>query len=75
LNDHRTFVVALRTVAEAHGMTRIAKAAGVSREHLRRALRPSGNLKLATVLAILRTAGLRLAVKPGERSMNRRPTP
>lgn len=44
-------------------MARVAKAAGMTRERLHRVLQPSGNLRLSTVLAILKAAGLRLAVK------------
>ncbi|MFO1364775.1 MAG: addiction module antidote protein [Burkholderiales bacterium] len=61
--DPRVYLVALRTVAEAEGMAKVAKAAGVPRESLYRALSPSGNPRFATLHAILRAAGLRLAVE------------
>ncbi len=41
--DRRVYLAALRTVAEAQGMARVAKAAGVPRESLYRALSATGN--------------------------------
>jgi probable addiction module antidote protein len=45
-------------------MAKIAKAAGVPRESLYRALSASGNPRLSTLHAILKAAGLKLAVQP-----------
>lgn len=67
--DPRVYLVALRTVAEAEGMAKVAKAAGVPRESLYRALSPGGNPRFSTLHAILRAAGLKLAV---ERTGSRR---
>ena len=53
-------LLALRTVAEALGMAKLARAAGVPRESLYRALSPRGNPRLSTLHAVLRAAGLRL---------------
>ncbi len=61
--DRRVYLTALRTVAEARGMAKVAKAAGVPRESLYRALSPSGNPRLSTLHAILQAAGLKLAVE------------
>ncbi len=61
--DPRVYLAALRTVAEAEGMAKIAKAAGVPRESLYRALSPNGNPRFSTLHAILRAAGLKLAVE------------
>ena len=61
--DRRIYLTALRTVAEARGMANVAKAAGVPRESLYRALSSSGNPRLSTLHAILKAAGLRLAVE------------
>jgi probable addiction module antidote protein len=60
-DDPQTALLALRTVAEALGMAKVAKAAGVPRESLYRALSPNGNPRLNTLHAVLRAAGLRLA--------------
>ncbi len=58
-------LLALRTVAEAYGgLGAVAAQAGVSRESLYRALSPKGNPTLKTLLAVLKTVGLRLSVEP-----------
>jgi probable addiction module antidote protein len=51
---------ALGVVARAHGMSEVARKAGLSRESLYRALSTDGNPELATVLRVLRALGLRL---------------
>lgn len=61
--DPRIYLAALRTVAEAQGMTKVAKAAGVPRESLYRALSSTGNPRFSTLHAILRAAGLKFAVE------------
>ena len=57
-------LLGLRRIAEAHGMSRVAAAAGLSRESLYRSLSAAGNPRLSTLVAVLRVAGLRLAVRP-----------
>jgi probable addiction module antidote protein len=61
--DPRVYLAALRTVAEAQGMARVAKAAGVPRESLYRALSTNGNPRFSTLHAILRATGLEFAVE------------
>ena len=61
--DPRVYLAALRTVAEALGMAKVAKAAGVPRESLYRALSASGNPRFSTLHAILKAAGLKFAVE------------
>lgn len=58
-------LIALRHVSEAYGMAEVAKAAGIKRESLYRALSPRGNPTLKTLVAVLKAVGLRLAVAPG----------
>jgi probable addiction module antidote protein len=55
---------ALGEIARAEGMTQVAKAAGLSRESLYRALSSTGNPELATVLKVMKALGLTLSVKP-----------
>lgn len=55
-------LAALRHVAEAQGMAAVAQRAGLPRESLYRALSPSGNPTIKTLLAVLGAAGLQLAV-------------
>ncbi len=63
--DRGACLVALRTVAEAYGgLAEVASAAGVSRESLYRALSPKGNPTLKTLIAVLKTVGMRLSVEP-----------
>ena len=61
--DPRVYLTALRTVAEAQGMAKVAKAAGVPRESLYRALSSGGNPRFSTLHAILKAAGLKMAVE------------
>jgi len=64
-DDRAGGLLALRTVAEAYGgLAYVAAEAGISRESLYRALSPSGNPTLKTLLAVLKTVGLRLSVEP-----------
>jgi probable addiction module antidote protein len=56
-------LLALRAVAEAYGgLGAVAAAAGISRESLYRALSPKGNPTLKTLVAVLKTVGLRLSI-------------
>ncbi len=64
-NDRAGGLLALRTVAEAYGgLAAVAAEAGISREALYRTLSPKGNPTLKTLLAVLKTVGLRLSVEP-----------
>lgn len=56
------YLHALRRVAEAQGMAEVAKAAGMPRESLYRALSPKGNPRWSTLSAILHAIGMRLTV-------------
>ena len=53
---------ALGVVARAKGMSRIARAAGLGRESLYKALSPDGNPEFVTVLKVMRALGLKLKV-------------
>ncbi|TVQ95024.1 MAG: transcriptional regulator [Chromatiaceae bacterium] len=57
-------LLALRAVAEAYGgLNPVAAEAGMTRESLSGALSPKGNPTLTTLLAVLKTLGLRLTVE------------
>jgi probable addiction module antidote protein len=57
-------LVALRRVAEARGgIAKVAKAAGIERESLYRALSVRGNPRLSTLVAVAKAVGLRLTVE------------
>lgn len=66
-DDRAAGLLALRTVAEAYGgLGAVASEAGISRESLYRALSPKGNPTLKTLVAVLKTVGMRLSVEPEE---------
>jgi probable addiction module antidote protein len=57
-------LIALRRVAEARGgIAKIAKAAGIERESLYRALSKKGNPRMSTLVAVTRAMGLKLTVE------------
>ncbi|SCC92442.1 Addiction module antidote protein [Thiomonas sp. X19] len=58
-------LLALRHVAEAQGMAKVARTAGVQRESLYRALSPKGNPTIKTLLAVMQATGLKLGVHRG----------
>ena len=63
-DEPRVLLVALRRVAEARGgIAKIAKAAGVERESLYRALSAQGNPRLSTLVAVTKAMGLKLTVE------------
>lgn len=63
-DDPAVLLIALRHVAEARGgLAKIAKAAGVERESLYRALSGRGNPRLSTLVAVTKALGLKLTVE------------
>ena len=60
--DPALVAAALGDIARAKGMTKIARATGLGRESLYKALSPGGNPELATVLKVMRALGLKLKV-------------
>lgn len=51
---------ALGDIARVRGMSRVSRAAGMSREGLYRALSAEGNPEFATVMRVMRALGLQL---------------
>jgi probable addiction module antidote protein len=66
-------LLALRQVAEAYGMPKVAELAGIQRESLYRALSPQGNPTLRTLTAVLEAVGLRLTVTPDRHGLPQAP--
>lgn len=66
--DDALITAALGDIARSKGMTEIAKKTGVTREGLYKALSAGGDPKLSTFLAVLKSLGLRLSVKPLDES-------
>ncbi|MGO9561348.1 MAG: addiction module antidote protein [Candidatus Korobacteraceae bacterium] len=65
--EPRVLLVALRRVAEARGgVAKVAKAAGIERESLYRALSAHGNPRLSTLVAVIKAMGLKLTVEAGQ---------
>lgn len=56
------FLLALRDVAKAHGMTQFAIQTSLAREAIYRALSEEGNPQLNTLLAMLHASGLTLSI-------------
>jgi len=60
--DPNLVAAALGDVARVKGMAQIAKAAGLGRESLYKALSSEGNPEFATVLKVVRALGLKIKV-------------
>src|SRR5436309_14190033 len=58
-DEPRVLLIALRQLARARGIAKVAKAAGVERESLYRALSARGNPRLSTLVAVTKAIGLR----------------
>ena len=62
-NEPRVLLMALRHLAQVQGIAKVAKAAGIERESLYRALSVHGNPRLSTLVAITKAIGLRLTLE------------
>jgi probable addiction module antidote protein len=65
-NESELFLLALRNVAEAHGIKKLAEDTQLNRESMYRMLSQQGNPQLSSLSAILKEMGLRLAVEVEE---------
>jgi probable addiction module antidote protein/putative addiction module killer protein len=63
-NDAALLAAALGGIARARGMTEIAKAAGITREALYKALRPDSAPRFDTVSRVCAALGVRLVAQP-----------
>lgn len=63
-NDASLLSAALGDIARARGMTELAQSAGITREALYKALRPSGELRLETLRRVCDVLGARMVVQP-----------
>lgn len=64
--DVEVFLIALRHVAKARGMAKVAKQAKLGRESLYKVLSEAGNPELRTVNKLLHAMGLRMSVQPAK---------
>ena len=62
------FLLALRDVAQAHGIKSLAHEADIAREALYRVLSGNGNPELATLLSLLNALGIRMTFTAGKAS-------
>ncbi len=62
-NNQEIFLLALRDIAEAHGFSKVAQDTLLNRENLYRMLSSPGNPQLSSLITLLRSLGLRLAVE------------
>lgn len=63
-DEPQVLLVALRHLAEARGgVAKVAKAAGIERESLYRALSARGNPRLSTLMAVTKAIGLKLTME------------
>ena len=58
------FLVAIKNVARARGMTQLARDAGMGRESLYKALAPGAHPRYETVLKVVRALGITLHAAP-----------
>lgn len=62
-DEPSVLLIALRHLAQAQGIAKVAKASGIERESLYRALSVRGNPRLSTLVAVTKAIGLRLTVE------------
>jgi probable addiction module antidote protein len=65
-DEPRVLLMALRHLAQAQGIAKVAKAPGIERESLRRALSLRGNPRLPALFAVTKAIGLRLTVEAAQ---------
>jgi probable addiction module antidote protein len=63
-NNPALLAAALGDIAKARGMTEIAKASGLSRESLYKALRPNAKPRFETISKVCSALGVRLVAEP-----------
>lgn len=63
-DGRHVLLAVMRRIAEAHGIAKIARAAGIKRESLSRALSAKGNPRFDTLYAVVHAMGLQLTVEP-----------
>ena len=62
-NDPAALADALGTIARARGMTEIARASGIGREALYKALRPNAQPRFDTIARVCNALGVRLVAQ------------
>jgi len=62
--DEKLIAAALGDIARAQGMMQVARASGLAREALYRALSPDGNPTFSTILKVSKALGLKMSWHP-----------
>ncbi|WP_131194128.1 addiction module antidote protein [Lichenihabitans psoromatis] len=65
--DPTYIAVALGTIARARGMAEVAEGAGITREGLYKALSPTGDPRLSTLMGVMKALNLQFRAVPAER--------
>ena len=63
-NDPSELTHALGVIARARGMSEVARAAGLTREALYKALRPNSQPRFDTIVRVCTALGVKLVAKP-----------
>ncbi|WP_396435378.1 addiction module antidote protein [Limnohabitans sp.] len=63
-NDPAELTLALGNIARARGMTEVARASGLTREALYKALRPTSQPRFDTIARVCTALGVKLVVQP-----------
>ena len=63
-NDPTELTHALGTIARARGMTEVARASGLTREALYKALRPTSHPRFDTIARVCNALGVKLVAQP-----------
>ena len=63
-NDPAELTLALGTIARARGMTEVARASGLTREALYKALRPTSHPRFDTISRVCTALGVKLVAQP-----------
>ena len=63
-NDSAELTHALGTIARARGMTEVARASGLTRAALYKALRPTSHPRFDTIALVCTALGVKLVVEP-----------
>ena len=58
--DPNVFLMAVKDVARARGMTQLAKDSGIGRESLYKALAPGANPRYETIMKVVHALGVKL---------------
>lgn len=61
--DYRVFLLALKDVAKAYGISRISSETKLNRESLYKMLSENGNPQISSLVALLRAVGVRLTTE------------